>query len=136
MSNKTFLPKRANWFRLPEYVRNILEAGVDNAAEDLLALDADGNPVLVEKSSISGGGGLSIIASGLYVTVLGDDGELTVDIPHGLASTPDKGDILLQRGTSLSESPLTIESTDGTNLTVGTPLTFFEGEEIYWKVLG
>lgn len=27
MANKTFLPKNPNWFRLPEYVRQIINAG-------------------------------------------------------------------------------------------------------------
>lgn len=56
MSNK-FLPKVPNWFRLPDYVRNIFQASVDNSASNLLALDSEGNPVLVDKSTIGGGSG-------------------------------------------------------------------------------
>ena len=34
MSNTTYLPKRPNWFRLPDYVRQLIGAGsIDDIAE-------------------------------------------------------------------------------------------------------
>ena len=52
-----FLPSTVSWFRLPEYLKAIYEADVDNSARNLLALGADGQPVIVESTSIGGGGG-------------------------------------------------------------------------------
>lgn len=54
--NLKYLPKTVNWFRLPEYIKSIFEAEPDNSADLLLGFDNDGNPVIVEKSSIVGGG--------------------------------------------------------------------------------
>ena len=57
MNKDLFLPSNVSWFRLPDYVKAMYEAEVDNAATNLLAFNADGKPVIVESSSISGGGG-------------------------------------------------------------------------------
>ena len=57
LNKDKFLPKNITWFRLPEFIRNLFEAEPDNSAEKLLAFDSEGNPVTVEKSSITGGSG-------------------------------------------------------------------------------
>ena len=57
LNSKKFFPDKITWFRLPEFIKNLFEAEPDNTAEKLLAFDSEGNPVTVEKSSISGGSG-------------------------------------------------------------------------------
>lgn len=68
MNKDLFLPSNVSWFRLPDYVKAMYEAEVDNSAANLLAFGADGKPVFVEKSSVSGGSltagtGIDITAS-------------------------------------------------------------------------
>ena len=130
--NKTFLPKRANWFRLPDYIKNILEAPVNNTAVGLLALDAEGNSAIVEVSSL--GGGNSILASGTTTTNAGNISGDFVTIPHGLATTPSKEQIILSLGT-LAPIIFTITSVDATNIVVGNFHGWNTGTEIIWKVI-
>lgn len=40
MSNKTYLPKRPNWFRLPDYVRQLIGAGTIADISEADATDA------------------------------------------------------------------------------------------------
>ena len=130
--NKTFLPKRINWFRLPDYIKNIFEAPVNNSATNLLALDSEGNSAIVEVSSLSGGS--SILASGTTITspvnISGD----FVTIPHGLVTTPSKEQVILSLGT-LEPIILTLSSVDATNIIVGNFDGWNPGTDIIWKVI-
>ena len=60
MDKDKFLPENITWFRLPEFVSKLFPATVNNSALNLLAFDSEGEPVLLEKSSISGGAGSEV----------------------------------------------------------------------------
>lgn len=110
---KAFLPKTIDWFRLPEYIRSLFEAEPDNTAEKLLAFDSEGNPVTVEKSSISGGsGGVQTIVAGAGIAVDDTDPEnpIVTNIGGG--------------GTVTLTSQLTNDGSDGTS-------TYVENDELH-----
>ena len=49
-----FLPEATTWFRLPEYVKAILEPKLDNDAVELFGYNSEGTPVKIERSQLGG----------------------------------------------------------------------------------
>jgi hypothetical protein len=89
------LPQKKTWFRLPEYVKAVLEAGVDNTAGNLLALDADGSPVLVEKSTITPESSPGDAAEILSATVVITDINITPASVYNLVAAPGVGKLIM-----------------------------------------
>jgi len=89
------LPQKKTWFRLPEYVKAVLEAGVDNTAGNLLALDADGSPVLVEKSTITPESSPGDAAEISSATVVITDVNITPASVYNLVPAPGVGKLIM-----------------------------------------
>ena len=85
-----FLPEATTWFRLPEYVKAILEPKLDNDAVELFGYNSEGTPVKIERSQLGGSESVTVnsTANGLVGVQNGANKVFTVSnssyVPNSL----------------------------------------------------